>query len=207
MVEGVYLARVSNKKLNGRLLVVEDELGLQDLLREFLISKSYQVLVAGDLSRALKLIQSQNFDLIISDVFLGSERRGGIQILKLARSLSTPVILLSGNADVDILKQSMNLGCNYFIEKPFVMAEIFDAIKNVFNNDSDFQSKIQIFVEEFSLSPREAEVLELLAKGLNNREIAGIVKSAERTVKAHISMIFRKSKTSSRTEVLSLLFT
>jgi len=196
-----------NKKPNRRLLVVEDELGLQELLKDFLLSKAYEVLVAADLNTALRLIQSQNFDLIISDVFLGSERRGGIQILEAARSLSTPVILLSGNADVDILKQSVNLGCNYFIEKPFSMTEISSAIENVFNTDSDFQTKIQVFVEEFSLSPREAEVLELLAKGLNNREIAGIVKSAERTVKAHISMIFRKSKTSSRTEVLSLLFT
>ncbi|PIR23780.1 MAG: hypothetical protein COV44_01125 [Deltaproteobacteria bacterium CG11_big_fil_rev_8_21_14_0_20_45_16] len=198
---------IVNKKPNRRLLVVEDELGLQELLKDFLLSKAYEVLVAADLNTALRLIQSQNFDLIISDVFLGSERRGGIQILEAARSLSTPVILLSGNADVDILKQSVNLGCNYFIEKPFSMTEISSAIENVFNTDSDFQTKIQVFVEEFSLSPREAEVLELLAKGLNNREIAGIVKSAERTVKAHISMIFRKSKTSSRTEVLSLLFT
>jgi DNA-binding NarL/FixJ family response regulator len=189
----------------AKILVVEDEPDLLQMTVENLQRIGFQVTGAESLDRALNSVAESNYDLVIADIFLGPERMGGITILEKVQESSLPVILISGNANMEALKKAINLGARFFLEKPFDFESLKSVVQDVLNNSSDMESRIKRLSEEKKLTNRETEIFLLLSKGLSNREIANATETSERTVKAHISSIFKKCDVSSRAELLSIL--
>ena len=102
----------------ARILMVDDELGMRDLVQYELSQLGYLVTVASDGLAALQLLRESEFELIISDVTM--PRMNGIELLKAARALapSTEVVIATGNADLPSAIECLRAGAFDLLEKP-----------------------------------------------------------------------------------------
>lgn len=107
-------------------LIVEDEQCIRDVLEELFDVEPSVVTTAGTLPEALAALRSQPFDLVVTDIRLGGNRDGGLQVMAAAGLLSgdAPVIVLTAFPDEDNRHASTRLGATHFLEKPVDLATI-----------------------------------------------------------------------------------
>lgn len=189
----------------ARVLVVDDEPEIREMISDHLRSAGYEVGQAECVNSTHKALSEIEYQLVIADILLGSDKQGGVEISESLRENGTPVVLISGNASVEALKRAINSGAKYFFEKPFDLNELEKVSRELIKSQDAFREKFEAILEKAQLTRREVEIFELLSKGMSNREIATTIDTSERTVKAHISSIFKKCHVSSRAELLSLL--
>jgi len=120
-----------NVKLSKKVLVIDDEQVIIDELVEFLCQNGYAPTVCMNADDALDIVRSDVFDLIISDINLGTV--SGLELCQRIHDLEnaneTPVIFLSGAQIPDIIRRSHSAGGTYYVRKPFdweVMVELID---------------------------------------------------------------------------------
>ena len=118
-----------SEKLSKKVLVIDDEQVIVDELVEFLWQNGYAPTVCMNADDALDTARSDVFDLIISDIHLGTA--SGLELCQrihdLENSNETPVIFLSGAQIPDIIRRSHSAGGTYYVRKPFdpeVMVEL-----------------------------------------------------------------------------------
>lgn len=106
------------------ILVVEDEDIARKNLEHILVKADYDVVSVNNGSKAIDLIQSKSFDLVITD--LKMEKVDGMQVLKKTKELQpyTEVIMITGYATVDSSVQAMHDGAYYYIAKPYKIGEV-----------------------------------------------------------------------------------
>jgi len=103
----------------NHILVVDDESDVRDLLRKFLTRRGYQVDTASDGMAAIEAIRDNHPDIVLLDIRL--PKVDGLSVLKRLRDDADDVaiITMSGIADEDTARQSLELGAADFITKPF----------------------------------------------------------------------------------------
>jgi CheY-like chemotaxis protein len=101
-----------------RILVVDDEEMVRDLLTRFLNDRGYQAAEAADGAQALELFRSQPFDLVLSDVRMPG--LSGLQLLQAVKEVNPriPVILISGFGEVETVVEALKAGAENFLAKP-----------------------------------------------------------------------------------------
>jgi len=115
----------------AHLLIVDDEAStLASLARAFRLG-GYEATVCDSARRALELIQSQRFDLILSDVVM--PERDGLSMLEELRGLdvATPVVMMSGQAHIEMAVRATRLGAADFLEKPLSTEKLLLTVENV----------------------------------------------------------------------------
>ena len=110
------------------ILVVEDERSVLDSIGAVLQSEGYDVTLIEDCHVAMATLQSEHFDLIISDIRLG--RINGIDLLRESKSRNpaTPFMLISAYPTELVLREAESLGVDRFMEKAFHVDEIISAV-------------------------------------------------------------------------------
>lgn len=115
----------------GSVLLIEDSSEVRDFLREILARDGYEVKLADDGNRAWQIINSETFDLIISDLDLPGMNGEELFARMRERSIDTPVLFTSG---VSMIKEKINMdgfsGCR-ILTKPFEIKEIEKAISDL----------------------------------------------------------------------------
>lgn len=114
-----------------RILLVEDEEGIRDLVQFNLEREGYEVVTAGDGRKALDLFQGQHFDLIILDIML--PELDGLQVCEQIRLTNTkvPVLMLTArNAPIDRVT-GLRRGADDYLAKPFHLEELLLRVKNL----------------------------------------------------------------------------
>lgn len=103
----------------NHILVVDDEEDVRDLLRKFLTRRGYEVATVGDGEAAIEAIRETPPDIVLLDIRL--PKIDGISVLQRLREESEDIaiITMSGNADEDTARKSLELGAADFITKPF----------------------------------------------------------------------------------------
>ena len=111
------------------ILVVDDEVSMRELLDVLLAKQGYQVSEARNGKQALKMIQKNNYDLILSDIRLGDIT--GLEVLTEAKQKNpdTVVIIISAYSTTEIAVKAMNGGAYDFIPKPFDNIELKQTIQ------------------------------------------------------------------------------
>ena len=111
------------------ILVVEDEDIARKNLEHILIKSGYDVVSVSSGSKAIDLLQSNNFDLVITD--LKMEKVDGMQVLNKAKDLQpfTEVIMITGYATIETSVQAMHEGAYYYIAKPYKIDEVRQITK------------------------------------------------------------------------------
>lgn len=109
-----------------KILIVEDEVRISNLLKIYLGRESFQVTTAANGDEGLALALQEDFNLIILDVFMPG--KNGIAVLEeLRKSKDTPVIMLSAQN----VEQGQGLGANAFISKPFSPGAVVTKVKEI----------------------------------------------------------------------------
>ncbi|HBI00263.1 response regulator transcription factor, partial [uncultured Flavobacterium sp.] len=160
-----------------KLLVVEDEIGIANFLKQGLEEEGYEVLVANDGQSGLEMAISHKPDLILLDWML--PKLSGLKVCESFRktNATTPIIFLTAKDTVQETIEGLKAGANDYIKKPFSFDELLERIKIHFRTTKEvdvlnlgkikiIQSKHQVFSEnnEISLTQREYELLIYLIK-------------------------------------------
>ena len=124
--------------MKQNILIVDDDKDICLTLSKILTSKGFQVTIANNSDAAINVIKSSSIDLVLLDVWLEGSKKDGLELLKIIKKYNpiTPVILISGHANVEMAVKAIKLGAFYFIEKPFKSEKLFlimdRAIENAF---------------------------------------------------------------------------
>ena len=125
------------------------------------------------------------------------------------RGLDMPVVFLTGHGDVAAAVAAMKLGALDFLEKPYGEAEVLEAVARALASaDRDARrravaARARVLLER--LTPREREVLGLVAEGLTSEQVAARLGIAARTVNVHRGALLEKMQARSTIDLLRLL--
>lgn len=163
---------------------------------------------AESLDKALSLVKSHNFDLILLDLNLSdSTDFDGLSKLKAERS-SIPVMIISANETADVIQKAQALGAQGYIPKSSSLPDMTGAILRVLDGETSFPninsmvSTNESLQKLQSLTHAQKRVMSGLSSGLLNKQIAYEMGISEATVKAHMTAIFRKLGANNRTQAL-----
>lgn len=202
-----------------RLLLIEDDNNIAEILAVFLKAKGYMTDVAADGEKGYQLACGQNYDLIILDYNL--PKMNGREVIESLRAvkINTPVLMLSVRSGLDDKIELLNLGVDDYLTKPFNLTEILAHIKAILRRPPVWQetslkiNDLELIPEKFqatknghrvSLSPREFSLLEYLLRHrgliMSRQDIMEHVwdENADpfsNTIEVHISNLRRKLET------------
>ncbi|MBU3739888.1 MAG: response regulator [Rhodoferax sp.] len=114
----------------ANILVVDDELGIRDLLLEILNDEGHQVEVAENAAQARAARQRERPDLVLLDIWMPDT--DGVTLLKewsAAGLLTMPVIMMSGHATIDTAVEATRIGAMSFLEKPITLQKLLKAVE------------------------------------------------------------------------------
>ena len=114
----------------NRILIVEDEPDIQELLSAYLQQAGYQTSLAGDGVEALELFRSASFDLVLLDIML-PVMDGWAVCAKVRETSKVPIIMLTAKSEVFDRIQGLEMGADDYIVKPFEMKELIARINAV----------------------------------------------------------------------------
>ncbi len=115
----------------ANILVVDDELGIRDLLSEILNDEGHQVDLAQNAAEARLARQRARPDLVLLDIWMPDT--DGVTLLKEWSSsglLTMPVIMMSGHATIDTAVEATRIGAMAFLEKPITLQKLLQAVEN-----------------------------------------------------------------------------
>lgn len=170
---------------------------------------------AGDVAEAVDAIVDRTPDVVLLDVHLPSGTGADVINGVLARGIETRFLALSVSDAPDDVISVIRAGARGYVTKAIKGEELVDAVIRVAEGDAVFSPRLAGFViDAFSavipepvdpeldlLSPREQEVMRLLARGYAYKEIARRLTISIKTVETHASSVLRKLQLSSRHEL------
>lgn len=120
-----------------RVLVVEDEKKMAAFIRKALQAEGFAVDVLHNGSEALAAAQTTPFDVLVLDIMLPG--RDGLSVLRQlrARTITTPVLLLTARGEVNERVEGLNAGADDYLPKPFVLAELVARVRALSRRSSD----------------------------------------------------------------------
>lgn len=190
------------------ILVVDDN---PKFLADALPMYGYDVSVANDGLEALKILNDKSFDLILLDVMMPN--MDGWDTLKAIRNNKNikyiPVIMITAVSEDQKMVSGLKIGADDYIVKPFILPNLLARIEAVlrraqWQKEAKPEMSLNKDVNIDALTPKEKEVLALVAKGASNQEIADKLFVRDVTVKTHLNSIFKKLKVTNRTQAVLL---
>ncbi len=196
-----------------RILAVDDEKPIVELLKLTLSRSGYQCVAAYDGIQAADLIEKESFDLILLDIMLPGI--DGFELMDYIRSTGTPVIFLTAKNAVTDRVKGLRMGAEDYIVKPFDVLELLARVDGVLRRHGKLQTHIQIGDleintlsmqvrrngEEIALTKKEYELLLLFAQNIGivlskltiyERVWGGEYPDNTRTVELHIQRMKKK---------------
>lgn len=197
-----------------RVMLADDHILMREGIRQ-LLECDDSIEIVGEVSngeQCVQMIRKVKPQVLLLDINMPV--KNGIEVLKEIRSnkLNVKVLILTVHNEVDYLLKAMDIGVDGYILKESEFSELKKAINTVLSGETYIQpSLIPILNNRMvsrdkdkdkidELTKRELEVLIEVANGKLNKEIANELKISERTVKNHISNIFKKIDVSDRTQ-------
>jgi len=192
--------------------IVEDDAGFRGLVEQFLNeAQGFRCVGSfGSAEEALKGIPKLEPDIVLMDIHLPN--RSGIEATGQLREMlpKTPVLMLTVNTDTDSVFKALKAGAKGYLLKRTAPQKLLPAIEEALSGGSPmtgeiarrvveyFQKDYEADEPELELSRREREVLELLAQGYSDKEIATRLHVGYETVRTHCGHIFDKLHVRSR---------
>lgn len=196
------------------ILLADDHRMVREGLKQLLETDSEINVVAeaGDGYECLNLTNKTKPDIVLLDINMPN--MDGIQVLNIMKQqkMLCKVIVLTINNEIEYLVKALEIGCDGFILKDSDFDTLKKAIFSVYSGETYIEPSLMpllnsslaerdVLKEKVSdLTRREMEVLKMIASGAFNKEIALTLNISERTVKNHVSNIFKKIGVSDRTQ-------
>ena len=200
------------KKLEAHILVVDDDDGIRDLVKQYLNERNYLVTTAIDAEDALEKVKIIKFDLIVLDIMMPG--KSGLDFTKENKNnLYTPIILLTAKGETEERIHGLEVGADDYLAKPFEPKELVLRIKNILNKTKSKNIKrliefgnvkvdlskhlISKDKKEYKINNTEKTILELMinspGKSFSRDEIGKIIKiDKERSIDVVITRLRKK---------------
>jgi len=122
--------------MSTEILIVDDNSEIRTILQEIISDSGYKTRLAANYNQALSEIDKKLPDVAIIDVKLDKSDNDGIELLKHIKSKNkdTPVIIISGHANIEMAVKSLQHGAFEFIEKPFDQERLLNFVKRAVEN-------------------------------------------------------------------------
>lgn len=216
----------------GSILLVDDEPGLREAVQAYLEDSGFTVRPASNAKEGWDLLQQETPDVLISDIMMPQVDGYAFlaQVREDIRFKGLPVLFLTARGMTSDRIQGYNAGCDAYLSKPFDPEELVAVVTNLMGRraaqtiaDGDLPDiavmarqieEIKAMLTQkggiakvasdirIDLTPREQSVLDLVAEGLMNKEIASRLETSVRNVEKYVSRLFSKTGTNSRTELV-----
>jgi DNA-binding NarL/FixJ family response regulator len=189
-----------------RILVIEDHSLFADALAGVLRRLATKVSIRAAASAEIALEEltgEEKFDLVLLDLGLpGLRGRAAFDAVK-AHARGAPIVIVSSVEPTAETRELMRAGARGYVHKRATGDELVSVLRFVVDGGTQIPSALLNAPEskgEILLTPRQREVLTLLAKGSSNREIAQELKISEATVRVHVSSVMRVLDVENRTQ-------
>ena len=193
-----------------RILIVDDHPVVRTGLASMLSTHEGLEIVGSASSgvEALALLENVETDIVLMDLRMpGMSGTETIRAINARRNPPRVIVLTSFNTDEEIY-QSVSAGAQGYILKNTSEAKLLRAIELVLDGERYFPRAIAAQLTErmsrADLTPREIEVLQLVAKGLTNKEIGRVFGISDNTARNHVNRIIEKLEVSDRTEAATI---
>ncbi|MGB3496110.1 MAG: response regulator transcription factor [Elainellaceae cyanobacterium] len=197
-----------------QLLLIDDDPNLILLVKDYLEFRGYEVMTAENGREALEILEKQIPDMIICDVMMPEMDGYSLveHVRKDARTSWIPVLFLSAKGQIQDRVKGLSTGADVYMVKPFEPEELVAQVEAALNQASrlmvhqpnkggaESAHKIQVPFD-VELTPTELRVVEFVARGMANREIAEELNVSQRTIESHVSNMLGKTGLHNRTEL------
>ena len=200
------------KKFEAHILVVDDDDGIRELVKQYLNQNNFLVSTANSAEDAFEKIQVIKFDLIILDIMMPG--KSGLEFtIENKKKINTPIILLTAKGEASERVKGLEVGADDYLPKPFEPKELILRIKNILNKTQVDSKKrtvsfgnIEINLnkhliiknnKEFKINSTEKTILEVMinspGKTFSREEIGNIIKlDKERSIDVVITRLRKK---------------
>ena len=201
-----------------RILVVDDHEIVRDGLRWMLGAEAGLEVTAGaeTAAEAMELIRREQPHIVLLDIHLPDQ--SGLDALRDMRATfpDVPVVILTMSDDPEYVEEAVRAGAVGYLVKNAPQDEIVHALRAAAAGGAYLQAEVtrpllaRFAMEvrapgtDFALSPRELEVISLLAEGLANKQIAARTGIAEATVKGYLRQVYEKLGAADRAQVVAI---
>lgn len=197
------------------IIIVDDHSMIREGLKQLLELEGDIKVVgeAGDGIECLNLIEELHPDIILLDINMPI--MNGLRVLEEIKKnkINVKVLILTIHNEIEYLLKAVDMGVNGYVLKDSSSSVLKEAIMAVYEEKSYIQPSLTPLLKEkiykternkkmANLTKRELQVLELLGEGLYNKEIAERLFISEKTVKNHVSSIFKKIAVTDRTQAV-----
>jgi len=184
----------------GRALIVEDDAGWRELIRELLEDLGLACVCCGSFAEARGYLEREDWQVAIVDLQLSSSvspvNQDGLALLEVAKTREIPVLVVSGTSSTTTIEETFREQRVFgFFEKQSFDRRAFTELLD----ECLTPSVLDVLTE------REREVLDLLADGLTNQQIADRLFISANTVKRHLKVVFEKLAVSNRAAAAALV--
>jgi len=202
-----------------RIVLVEDQMLVRQGIRSLLgLDSSVEVVAeCDDGAQVVNTLTATSADIVLMDIRM--PEMTGIDALRAMRdhNIDTPVIMLTTFDDHDLVTQAMQSGAKGYLLKDVSLETLISAIKSVVNGETLIQPSVtekvlkglqglevnfESFEQPETLSPKEIEILRLVAAGYSNKEISEAMFKSTGTVKNQVSAIMAKMGVRDRTRAV-----
>lgn len=197
-----------------KVMLADDHVLMREGIRQLLeFDGSIEVIAeANDGEECIEKLKTVHPQILLLDINM--PKKNGIEVLQEIknRNINVKVLILTVHGEIEYLLKAVDIGVDGYILKDSESSELKKAINAVINGESYIQPKLipalnnRLVARDVDkdkidlLTGRELEVLIQVANGKFNKEIATSLNISERTVKNHISNIFKKIEVSDRTQ-------
>jgi FixJ family two-component response regulator len=176
--------------------IVDDDKAVRESLGDLLRSMDYQVTLYGSAAEFLKVELPDAPACLVLDVRLPGTSGLELQEYLTRINIGLPVILMTGHGDIPMTVKGMKAGATDFLTKPIRDQDLLDAVAAATRMDQGRRQEIaqttQLRERYALLTPRERQVMALVASGLMNKQVANELSISEVTVKMHRGSAMRK---------------
>lgn len=194
------------------LLLIDDDPNLILLVQDYLEFRGYSVITAENGREALEILKEEVPDMIICDVMM-PEMDGYTFVKNVRENPRTdwiPVLFLSAKGQSQDRVKGLNTGADVYMVKPFEPEELVAQVESTLKQASrllDHPSRTKthgpklLVPETVELTPTEVKVVQLVSRGMSNREISEVMNVSQRTIESHVSNMLAKTSLHNRTEL------
>jgi DNA-binding NarL/FixJ family response regulator len=209
------MTRRDEKAVGGapiRVLVADDHPVVRTGLAGVISQQPELALVAEAANgrQALERFREHRPDVVLMDLRMPDmDGVSAIEAIRAEFPDARILALTTYEGDVDI-HRALEAGARGYLIKDMLLTDVLRAIRAVHRGERVIPMAVAAKLAEFTprtdLTRREVEVLQLVARGLSNRDVAGVIGRTDETVKVHLKNIFAKLGVADRTEAVTLAF-
>lgn len=188
--------------------LVDDDPLVRDSVADLLGSAGLAVRAFASAGEFLRANRPDVSACLILDIELPDLSGLDLQLELTKAGIEIPIIFITGHGDIPMTVQAMKAGAAEFLTKPFRGQELIQAVRQALARNNElrgFRSELgELRRRLATLTPRERQVLELVAKGLLNKQIAGELGTTDMTIKVHRGRVMRKMRADSLADLVRM---